>query len=115
MIRVSALYPNGNDARFDHDYYHETHRELVNARWSRWLRGIEMDRGVAGAGGTAAPFIGGGHLYFDSLEDFQAAFDAHGEEILGDIPNFTNTQPVLQISSIEVERKAVAIPEPRHA
>lgn len=112
MIRVSALYPNGDDARFDHDYYQGTHQDLLHARWGRWLRGVEMDRGLAGGGGAAAPFVGGAHLYFDSVEEFQAALAAHGEEVLGDIPNFTNTQPVLQISRIEVERRQATSPEP---
>lgn len=105
MIRVSAHYPNGDGARFDHEYYGGPHRDLVHARWGRWLRGIEMDRGLAGAGGAPPPFLAVGYLYFDSVEDFEAAFGAHGDEILGDIPNFTNTEPVLQISTIELARE----------
>ena len=35
---------------------------------------------------------------FDSAEAFAKAAAAHGEEIFGDIPNFTNTQPAVQIN-----------------
>ena len=38
-----------------------------------------------------------GQLFFENLDDFQAAFAAHGEELLADIPNYTNVEPVVQI------------------
>ena len=38
--------------------------------------------------------------YFNSLADFQQAMEAHGKEIMGDIPNYTNIQPQVQISEI---------------
>ncbi len=100
MIRVSALYPNGDDTTFDHDYYQGPHLKLLSAKWGSWLRRVELGRGLAGGGGSAAPYIACGHLYFDSVDDFQAAFAAHGDAVLGDIPNFTNAQPVIQISEI---------------
>ncbi len=102
MIRVSADYPAEGGATFDHEYYEGTHRELVTGLLARWLRRSEIDRGVGGGGGSPAPFLACGYLYFDTLEDFQAAFEAHGEEILGDVPNFTTVQPVLQISEVSV-------------
>ena len=37
-------------------------------------------------------------LTFRSLEDFQNAVQAHGQEILDDIPNFTSVQPIVQIT-----------------
>lgn len=101
MIRVSALYPNEVGGTFDHEYYETRHRELVQQRMGPMgLVRLEADRGVAGAGEAPAPYVAAGHLYFESLESFQAAFDAHGEEILGDIPNFTNIDPLLQVSEI---------------
>lgn len=107
MIRVGAHYPNGPDAKFDHEYYERTHRDLVRSRFSRWLRGLELDRGVSSGDGGAASWIAQGFLYFDSVEDFQAAMGAHGDEILGDIPRFTNVEPVIQISEIAVARDPV--------
>ncbi|HUF50421.1 MAG TPA: EthD family reductase [Longimicrobiales bacterium] len=101
MIRVSVLYGNGPEARFDHEYYHSAHRELVESRLRPLgLVRIEMDRGVAGGGGTDAPYVASAHLYFESLDAFQEAFAAHGEELLADIPNYTNVTPVLQVSEI---------------
>ncbi len=103
MIRVSAFYPNQPGTTFDHDYYGGKHRNLIVERLtSLGMRRMEVDRGIAGYGGAAAPYIAGGHLYFDSVEDFQSAWGRHGEEIMADIPSFTNAQPVVQISQIAV-------------
>lgn len=101
MIRISVLYPNVPGVAFDHDYYNRNHRELVESRWRPMgLHRIEVDRGVGGMGGTAAPFVAAGHLFFESAEDFEAAFAAHGEELLADIPNFTDAEPTIQISEV---------------
>ena len=43
-----------------------------------------------------------GHLLFDSVEEFGAAFTAHAPSIMADIPNYTNTQPVIQISQVKL-------------
>jgi uncharacterized protein (TIGR02118 family) len=41
------------------------------------------------------------HLTFDSLEAFQKAFGPHAEAIMSDVPNYTNSQPAVQISQIK--------------
>lgn len=48
------------------------------------------------------PQVAMGHLYFDSVEDFQDAFGPNAEKIMGDIPNFTNSEPVVQISEVVI-------------
>lgn len=101
MIRVSALYPFDADARFDHDYYEGEHRELVRDRLGPYgLRRVEMDRGLAGMDGAEPPFVAAGHLYFGSLKELEEALEAHGDEIMGDVPNFTELEPVFQVSRI---------------
>lgn len=101
MIRVSALYENQADGRFDHDYYEGEHRELVLDRLGpEGLLRVEMARGVAGSEGSDPPFVASALLYFESLEEFEAAMELHGQEIMGDVPNFTNLEPVIQVSRI---------------
>ena len=64
-------------------------------------KSIAAEGGVAGgAPGAPAPYIAVGHLTFDSLAAFQKSFGPHAPEILADIPNYTNTQPIIQISEI---------------
>ncbi len=43
-----------------------------------------------------------GHLYFDSVEAFQAVFGPHAGPIMGDIPNYTNVQPTIQVSEVKL-------------
>jgi uncharacterized protein (TIGR02118 family) len=102
MVRISVLYPAGPGKRFDLDYYAKKHMALVRERLGGMgLVRIEVDKGVAGgAPGSPAPFVGVGHLYFNSLEEFQKAMQVHGAELVGDVPNFTDIQPQFQISEI---------------
>jgi uncharacterized protein (TIGR02118 family) len=91
MIKVSVLYPNGDDATFDIDYYASTHMDIV--RRTLDPAKIEIDHGMDG------PYIAAGHLYFDD-EATMAAAMGNGEEAMADIANFTNITPVSQISSV---------------
>ena len=43
-----------------------------------------------------------GHLYFNSIAEFQSAFGPHAQAIMADIPNYTNSQPVIQISEVKM-------------
>jgi uncharacterized protein (TIGR02118 family) len=100
MIKVSVLYPNSPDARFDMAYYTSKHMPMVQKKVST-CKGIAAEKGVAGGSpGSAPTYIAAGHLLFDSVEAFQSGFGPHATEIMADIPNYTNTQPVIQISEI---------------
>jgi uncharacterized protein (TIGR02118 family) len=104
MVRVTVLYPNESAKRFDHDYYARKHMPMVMERLkgSGMLR-YEVDKGLAGGGaGAPAPFVAACHLYFDAATDFQKGIAAHGTEIMGDIPNYTDISPQIQISEIIV-------------
>jgi uncharacterized protein (TIGR02118 family) len=39
-------------------------------------------------------------MYFDSVKAFGEAFGPNAEKIMGDLPNFTNIEPVIQISEV---------------
>lgn len=102
MIRVSVMYPNNEGGKFDHDYYANDHINMVVEKLSPLgLVGGEINVGIAGgAPGAPAPYVAVGHITFNSIEEFQSAFGAHAEEIMGDLPNFTDIEPVIQISQI---------------
>ena len=73
----------------------------MKARLGSKLVSSDSDKGLGGgAPGSPAPFIAVGHLVFNSIEDFQGAFGQHAGELMGDIPNFTNVEPQIQISEI---------------
>jgi uncharacterized protein (TIGR02118 family) len=102
MVRISVLYPNEPGKKFDHDYYINKHMKLVRDRLGAFgVVRTEVDKGMAGgAPGSTAPYVAIGHVYANALAEFQKGMGQHGQEIMADIPNYTNIQPQMQISEI---------------
>jgi uncharacterized protein (TIGR02118 family) len=98
MVIVTVLYPKSDESRFDMNYYLEKHIPLVKARCQEWgLESVSLMRGTGTLDGTVPQFEVIGHLAFPSAQHMQDALGAHGQEIIADIPNFTNVQPLIQI------------------
>jgi uncharacterized protein (TIGR02118 family) len=103
MIKVSVLYPNRPGANFDMKYYCEKHIPMVQQKLGAACKRVAVEQGIGGAApGAPAAFIAMGHLYCDSAEAFQAAFAPHTEAIMGDIPNYTDIEPTIQISEVKI-------------
>jgi uncharacterized protein (TIGR02118 family) len=103
MIKVSVMYPNTPGARFDHAYYRDKHMPLLASRLGEACKSYTIDKGLAGgAPGDPPTYVGMCHVLADSVESFQAAFGPHAKEILADIANYTDIQPVMQISEVVV-------------
>jgi uncharacterized protein (TIGR02118 family) len=103
MIKVSVFYPNTSGVKFDMTYYLDRHMPMVRELMGGALKGMNVEQGLAGGQpGVEAPYVALGHLMFDSVDSFQSAFDKHGAQILGDIPNYTNVQPTVQISQVKL-------------
>jgi uncharacterized protein (TIGR02118 family) len=101
MIKVTVLYPAGEGLTFDMDYYLNRHTPMVRARFGAALASIAIEHGLAGAApGTPPAYAVICQLGFDSVETFQSAFAPHAAEIMADIANYTNAQPVIQISEV---------------
>lgn len=101
MIKVTILYPNGEGKKFDIDYYASKHMPLVASLLGDSLKFFEIDKGLGGrTPADPIPYLAIGYLYFDRLSAFQNSFGPHAEKIRADIPNYTNIQPVVQISEI---------------
>jgi uncharacterized protein (TIGR02118 family) len=83
MIKVSVMYANTPGARFDHAYYRDKHMPLIKARMGDACLSYTVDKGMAGAApGAPATYV--------------------AKEIMGDIPNYTDIAPVVQISEVVV-------------
>lgn len=101
MIKVSVLYPNKEGSTFDMDYYCDQHIPMVRRLLGAALRAVAVEQGIAGwEPGSPPPYLAMGHLSFESLEAFQTAFAPHAQKLLADIPNYTNSQPTIQISEV---------------
>jgi uncharacterized protein (TIGR02118 family) len=101
MIKVAVLYPQSK--KFDWDYYMTRHTPLIQKLLGPALKKVEIEKGIAGgAPGTAATYPAVCTLHFDSVEAFQAAFGPHAQAIMGDIPNYTDAQPIVQIGEVKM-------------
>lgn len=101
MIKVTILYPNGDGKKFDMDYYSNKHMPMIASLLGDSLKLLEIDKGLAGrAPDEPVPFLAIGYLYFDKLSAFQNSFGPNAEKIRGDVQNYTNIQPVVQISEV---------------
>lgn len=107
MIKISILYPNNKGARFDLRYYIDKHMpmsiELLSAHPG--FRGISVEHGLGGAvPGTDAAYIVMCHFLFDSAENFMAAFMPNAAVLQGDMPNYTDIEPVIQVNEVLISR-----------
>lgn len=76
--------------------YLKTHMPLVEDTWkTKGLQHWQVVQIGPQADGSKSPYQVQALLTFESLAAFQAAGEQDGPKIFGDIPNFTDTQPLL--------------------
>ena len=101
MIRVIVLYPAKEGVEFDFDYYTRKHMPLAASQLKDFgcIR-TEVDRGLGTADGGSTLYVCIGYMYFENMEELQRGLVAHAEELMKDIPNYTNIEPQIQINEI---------------
>ena len=93
MIEVTVAYPAGQGRIFNMGYYLKTHIPLFQKRMGAAMKTIRVSRGIGGSTPRApAAFVAMVHATFDSAEVFTL--------LLHTPPNYTNIQPVVQISEV---------------
>lgn len=109
-FKVNVMYPHSEGARFDHAYYRDRHMPMVKARLGSACAYYTVEKGLTGRApgsevdGSPPIYVAMCAFICDSVEAYQAAMQEHQAEILGDIGNYTNIRPLIQISEIVVER-----------
>jgi len=99
---VTVVYPKTATSTFDHAYYVNSHTKLVEELWGHHgLKSVRVLKGTGSLGG-AADFEVITLLEFTSQEAFLGAAGAHADEVMGDIKNFTNVQPLVQFNEVVV-------------
>jgi uncharacterized protein (TIGR02118 family) len=107
MFNISSIYPKQADARFDFDYYLNTHMPMSIEKLSaaEGFRGVSVERGIdIDDPKISSSFFAMCHYYFDTLEDFLRAFTPHAELLQGDIKNYTDVEPMIQINRVEITK-----------
>lgn len=102
MIKVTVLYPNGEGKTFDMDYYSNKHMPLAKTLLGDSVKVISIDKGLAsGTPDTPVPYLAIGYLYFETMSAFQNSMGPASEKLIADLPNYTNVQPIIQISEVQ--------------
>lgn len=102
MFKVAILYPNGEGKTFDLDYYEKKHMPMVAGFLGKNLKFYEIDKGIAGrAPNDKVPFMAIGYFYIRDVTEYNKAIAQHVDAIVNDFKNYTNIQPVVQISEIK--------------
>jgi uncharacterized protein (TIGR02118 family) len=84
-------------------YYLNKHMPMVRQKLGAAIKGASVEQGLGGGQpGSPPAYLAMGHLLFDSVEAFQQAWGPHAEAIVGDFPNYTNTQPTIQVSEVKL-------------
>lgn len=101
MIKLSILFPGGEDDLFDMDYYMTRHIPLVEKLLSKSLKRLTVEKGIAGgAPGSMAPYLAVAGLYFETMEAVRNSFEPCAGQIMEDLANFTDSRPLLQVSEV---------------
>jgi uncharacterized protein (TIGR02118 family) len=101
MIRLTVLYPAKDGETFDYNYYFNNHRKLCVSRLKdEGLVSCEFDKGLSDPAGGKAAYLAIAYLRFNSADALQKALVKHGPEIIGDIPNYTKIEPIMQVNEV---------------
>jgi uncharacterized protein (TIGR02118 family) len=101
MTKVSIHYPNKPGSRFDEDYYINVHMPMAISSLGAAIKAVSVEIGVSGAlPGQAPPYAALCHFVCDSAEAFYNAFMPHAAALQGDMINYTDIEPIIQISEI---------------
>jgi uncharacterized protein (TIGR02118 family) len=101
MIKVSVMYPYTEGKSFDFDYYCNHHFSMARRLFGDGFKGAAVEKGLSGPEpGSRPTYVALGHIYFESVESFQACFGPHAAEMTGDLSNYTEIQPIMQVSEV---------------
>ena len=102
MFKVAILYPNGDDKTFDMDYYEKKHMPMVAGFLGKNLKFYEIDKGIAGrTPNDKVPFVAIGYFYINDVAEYNKAIAKNRNAVINDFKNYTNIQPVIQISEVK--------------
>jgi uncharacterized protein (TIGR02118 family) len=105
LIRLTILYPNKEGGRFDLDYYLNTHMPMSIEKQGPLLKGVTVEHGISGVQpGSKPEDVVICQFTYETVEAFFEAFMPHADLLQGDIPNYTDIEPVMQFSEIKISQ-----------
>ena len=103
MVKVTVLYPNRAGTKFDMTYYLDHHIPMVRRLLVSALKGVTVEQGLSGEQPESPPpYVVICNLIFNSVQAYRASFGPHAQEIVQDIPKYTDSEPVVQIGEVKL-------------
>ena len=97
---LTILYPNGGDVIFDFDYYRDRHMTMIMKLYGNAIRRFEIRKGLPGPDDAAPMYVAIANIWIADLGAFGAAAEQHGQKLIDDVPNFTNSMPRVQADEV---------------
>ncbi len=98
---ITVLYENVDGATFDLDYYMIRHMPLVDEKFKPFgILGWRVIKAVGTPSGGKPRYSIIANLEFDTADQFRAAVAAEGGPVFGDVPNFSNKDPIVVIGDL---------------
>lgn len=100
MITVTVTYPRREGARFDFDYYANTHLPLIAGAWAgQGVGKVGALKGIAAADGSPPPYVAVALIEFESMDALGKAMSRpHSARIAADVANYTDIAPIIQVN-----------------
>ena len=94
MFCASVTYPITEGGTFDLDYFVDRYVPMFVGFLGDNCARFEVRRGLQTPGAPAPTYVCVANFWVRSGEEFAAALQRHGEALYGDIPKFTNIEPI---------------------
>lgn len=98
MKTVTLTYGRKDGARFDMDYYIDSHMKMVIDAVGDQMKAVTVEKGE----GPGAPFATV-RFVVDSMESFGAAMAPHQAKFGADMANYTDVQPSMHVSELAID------------
>jgi uncharacterized protein (TIGR02118 family) len=102
MYKITVMYPNAEDKKFDMKYYQEKHMPMMRSILGKTLKKLHIDKGIKSSfdPNATVPFLAIGYLYVSDLEEYNKKIMANIDRIRSDFANYYNGAPTVQISEV---------------
>jgi len=109
---MTIVYPSGEGIKFDPDYYRDHHLKLIMKLYGKSIRRFELRTvpplpapATPPPAGTPPPpkFSAAVNIWIADFDAFNADNAKHGQELVADVPHFTNAQPTIQFDDVHGE------------
>jgi len=102
LFKVAILYSNEEGKTFDMDYYQNKHMPMVANYLGKNLKFYEINKGIAGrTPSDKVPYLAIGYFYIKNISEYNKAIGQNINTITSDLKNYTNIQPIIQISEVK--------------